>query len=128
MDIEAEIRRVARQLEIEICVAGFSKRTVERKLGWGSGTLTKVVKGDLELRLRHILAVAQVTGLDVTEFFQKTFPRRIDPEKAETAAELTVKPLEPVVDRTLAHHLQALETALTAAIREASTGSPSPRD
>lgn len=74
MDIDAEIRRVAKLLETEIHVAGSSKRAVEKKLGVAAGYLTKVVKGGLELRLRHVLEVAEATGFDVAEFFQKAFP------------------------------------------------------
>lgn len=74
MDIEAELRRVARLLETEIQVAGSSKRAVERRLEVAPGYLTKVIKGGIEFRLRHVLEVAEATGFDVAEFFHKAFP------------------------------------------------------
>jgi hypothetical protein len=48
-----------------------------------AGYLTKVVKGGLELRLRHVLEVAEATGFDVAEFFQKAFP----PKTAATSGQ-----------------------------------------
>jgi hypothetical protein len=108
MDVEAELRRVAKLLETEIHVAGSSKRAVERKLNVAAGYLTKVVKGGIEFRLRHILEVAEVTGFDVAEFFRKAFPLEPGTEAGGGPAAWNEDELEARIDRAVARHVAPL--------------------
>ena len=131
MDVEAELRRVAKLLETEIHVAGSSKRAVERRLEVAAGYLTKVVKGGIEFRLRHILEVAEVTGFDVAEFFHKAFPRAPEAPAGSRGAplgSLAEADLEARIDRAVARHLAPVLAQL-AEIRQAlaaprATGEP----
>ena len=114
MDIEAEIRRVAKLLETEIHVAGSSKRAVEKKLDVAAGYLTKVVKGGIEFRLRHILAVAEVTGFDVAEFFHKAFPRKPGASGEARTLQISDDELVEKIDRALARQLRPIQARLAA--------------
>jgi hypothetical protein len=125
MEIESEIRRVARLLEIEIRLANTSKRAIEKKLGWAPGYLTKVIKGGLELRVRHVLAVASAAGFSVGEFFAKTFPSAPVPEWRE---EITAKEQElgQAIDRVFAHRFAAQTEALQKTVHPPARKAPSP--
>jgi hypothetical protein len=118
MDVEAEIRRVAKLLETEIHVAGSSKRSVEKKLEVGAGYLTKVIKGGLELRVRHILEVAEATGFDVAEFFHKAFPRKPGAEGGTLSLPISEEELTEKVERAVARQVRPIEARLKA-IQEA---------
>lgn len=120
MDVEAEIRRVAKLLETEIHVAGSSKRAIEKKLDVGAGYLTKVIKGGLELRLRHILEVSEATGFDVAEFFHKAFPLK-------PGVEADARP-QPVSEEELTRQLRPMEARLLQAIREGQSTAPPPAE
>jgi hypothetical protein len=126
MDVEAEIRRVAKLLETEIHVAGSSKRSVEKKLEVGAGYLTKVIKGGLELRLRHILEVAEATGFDVAEFFHKAFPRK--PGADARPLPVTEEELDERIERTVTRQVRPIEARLLEAIREGYSSVPRPAE
>src|SRR5262245_49803352 len=110
MDVEAELRRVARLLETEIQVAGSSKRAVERRLEVAPGYLTKLIKGAIEFRLRHVLEIAEVTGFDVAEFFHKAFPPApgAEPAAERAAGAPPAADLEPElrIERAVARRLE----------------------
>jgi DNA-binding Xre family transcriptional regulator len=57
----AEFRHVLREL---VRMVRMPVRDLERTLGVGSGKMEKLLNGEMEIRLRHVLAMAQI--LDVS--------------------------------------------------------------
>ncbi len=56
----AEFRHVLREL---VRMVRMPVRDLERTLGVGSGKMEKLLNGELEIRLRHVLAMAEVLGV-----------------------------------------------------------------
>jgi len=49
-------------------------REIERRLGIGSGNLYRVIDGSLDLRIRHLLALADLLGVSPTDFLEMGCP------------------------------------------------------
>ena len=75
-----EIVRIAAALRTAIRLSGISHRQVERELGLSTGSLTRILAGQVELRVRHVLDVCRVIGLSPDRFFGALFPLQDGPE------------------------------------------------
>ena len=75
-----EIVRIAAALRTAIRLSGISHRQVERELGLSTGYLTRILAGQVELRVRHVLDVCRVIGLSPDRFFGALFPLQDGPE------------------------------------------------
>ena len=75
-----EIVRIAAALRTAIRLSGISHRQVERELGLSTGYLTRILAGQVELRVRHVLEVCRVIGLSPDRFFGALFPPQEGPE------------------------------------------------
>lgn len=80
-----EIVRIASALRTAIRLSGISHRHVERELGLSTGYLTRILAGQVELRVRHILDICRVIGLPPDRFFNALFPFQ---EGSESASRL----------------------------------------
>ncbi len=70
----AEVKRVAAALRTAIKLSQVSNRQIERELGLSTGYLTRILGGQVELRMAHVLSVCQIIGLPVGNFFAAVFP------------------------------------------------------
>lgn len=71
---DEEIRRLAEVLSTAVRLANRTRQSVEGQIGFSSGYLSKVLGGTVDLRVRHILAVAGALGLEPGAFFRLAFP------------------------------------------------------
>ena len=69
-----EITRIAAALRTAIRLSGISHRQVERELKLSTGYLTRILAGQVELRVRHVLDVCRVIGIAPDRFFGALFP------------------------------------------------------
>lgn len=69
MEVEKEVQRYLELLEGLIKVEGFSIREVERRLGWGKGTLNGIFRGKIELKLRHLFGILDLLGYTPEQFY-----------------------------------------------------------
>lgn len=132
-----EIVRIAAALRTAIRLSGISHRQVERELGLSTGYLTRILAGQVELRVRHVLDVCRVIGLPPERFFGALFPLQEGPEsmsrlerglaqlhpapgrpapalppgKEPVAAESVVRPVSELL-RRLRQAMEDLEAAL----------------
>jgi hypothetical protein len=60
--IENEVRRIRELLGEELMHKGLSARGLERQVGAKGGTTRKVLHGDINLTVRHILQYLDVLG------------------------------------------------------------------
>jgi transcriptional regulator with XRE-family HTH domain len=80
--VDAEIRRLATLLEAVLRYRGPSgglrvgARAIERQLGWSAGTLSRVLQGKIELRVRHVLDLLEVLGMSAEDFFELAYQPR----------------------------------------------------
>jgi transcriptional regulator with XRE-family HTH domain len=69
MEVEKEVQRYLEILEGLIKVENFSIREVERRLGWGKGTLNGIFRGKIELKLRHLFGILDLLGYTPEQFY-----------------------------------------------------------
>lgn len=74
MTIDEDVRRAARLLEALIQVTGVSREELERRLEASPGYVRRVLAGQVELKLRHILAILRVLEIEPNLFFQTLYP------------------------------------------------------
>lgn len=66
-----QLRQVFRQA---VGAIQLPVREIERRLGVGSGNLYRVIDGSLDLRIRHLLALADLLGVSPTDFLEMGCP------------------------------------------------------
>ncbi len=67
--MEEEIRRYTEVLELLIDRSGWSRREVERRLGWGQGLLSQILAGKRVLKVSQILDLLRTLGIDPLVFY-----------------------------------------------------------
>jgi len=89
--VDTEIRRLATLLEAVLRYRGpggglrVGARAMERQLGWSAGTLSRILQGKIELKVRHILDVLEVLEVPAEDFFELSYQQR---SRETTAQEL----------------------------------------
>ena len=68
-----EIARVTAALRTAIRLSGVSHRHIERSLHISTGYLTRILAGQVQLRMSHVLGVCEVIGLPAGNFFAALF-------------------------------------------------------
>ena len=69
MEVDQEVQRYLELLEGLIKVENFSIREVERRLGWGKGTLNGIFRGKIEIKLRHLFGILDLLGYTPEQFY-----------------------------------------------------------
>jgi len=54
--------------------AGLTRKDLDQRLGAGPGYVSQVLKGRMELKLRHILAILRALDVEPALFFQTLYP------------------------------------------------------
>jgi transcriptional regulator with XRE-family HTH domain len=69
-----EIQRILDVTQTLLRVLDLSNREIERRLGLSPSYLTRVFTGYVEVKLEHVLDIAQAMGLSPAEFFSFVYP------------------------------------------------------
>lgn len=93
---DLEVERVKAQLKRTIAGSGLSQREVERRLDWGEGYVSQILRGKVAFKFKHCFAVLAVIGVEPSRFFLELEPqpgsRRESPAavsaRSDDAAEL----------------------------------------
>src|SRR6185436_6067103 len=98
-DPQKEVRRVTAALRTAIRLSGVSHRQIERALAMSTGYLTRLLAGQVKLKITQLLEICQVIGLPAVTFFAALYPLRTPATEAETRlarglAQLHPEPLE----------------------------------
>jgi transcriptional regulator with XRE-family HTH domain len=72
--IEDEVRQAARLLESLIQAAGVPESELERRLDVSPGYVGRVLSGEIELKLRHILSILRTLEIEPDLFFESLYP------------------------------------------------------
>jgi transcriptional regulator with XRE-family HTH domain len=72
--IEDEVRQAARLLESLIQAAGMSEDELARRLEVSPGYVGRLLSGEIELKLRHILSVLRALEIEPALFFESLYP------------------------------------------------------
>lgn len=73
MTIEDEVRQAARLLESLIQAAGVPEDELERRLDVSPGYLGRLLSGEIELKLRHILSILRALEVEPSLYFESLY-------------------------------------------------------
>lgn len=73
MTIEDEVRQAARLLECLIQAAEVPEAELERRLDVSPGYLGRLLSGELELKLRHILSILRALEVEPSLYFESLY-------------------------------------------------------
>lgn len=73
MTIEDEVRQAARLLESLIQAAGVPEAELEKQLDVSPGYLGRVLSGEIELKLRHILSILRALEVEPSLYFESLY-------------------------------------------------------
>jgi len=79
----AESERLISLIKNAIRLSNYTYRDIERQLGWRVGTITRLMRGGLGLKVEHLLSILHVIELSPGRFFAAAFPAAEKPEPAE---------------------------------------------
>ena len=71
--IEDEVRQAARLLESLIQAAGVPETELEKRLDISPGYLGRVLSGEIELKLRHILSILRALEVEPSLYFESLY-------------------------------------------------------
>lgn len=60
-------------LESLLYMSGSSARQLEEQLSYGAGTIHRLFKGVIELKLRHVLVILETLDIPPSQFFREAF-------------------------------------------------------
>jgi transcriptional regulator with XRE-family HTH domain len=67
----AELTRFLKRM---LSSLGFSQREVERRMGVSRGYLSRLFAGQLDLKIDHVVQIAEAVGVEAEEIFRYAFP------------------------------------------------------
>jgi len=70
----AESERLISLLKSAIRLSNYSYRDIERQLGWRVGTITRLMRGGLGLKIEHLLSILRVIDFSPGRFFAAAYP------------------------------------------------------
>lgn len=91
-DVAADVNAVADHLRLCIQARRITLRAVERELGMGAGYLGQLLRGNLDLKLKHLMAVLRVIGMEPEEFFASLYSGTFPVASARPAAMRSARP------------------------------------
>jgi transcriptional regulator with XRE-family HTH domain len=65
--------RACKVLALRVAGLQLSHREIERELGWGHGSLSNLLSGRTQIRLRHVEALAPILGSTPGELFNDIY-------------------------------------------------------
>jgi transcriptional regulator with XRE-family HTH domain len=102
--VTRDVQAVANYLRLCIQAERRTLRSIETELEMGEGYLGQLLRGAVDLKLKHVLGVLDVLGIDPLEFFSAVYektdggvphrPARLPPE-AELGERSRRRPLSP---------------------------------
>jgi transcriptional regulator with XRE-family HTH domain len=70
----AESERLISLLKSAIRLSNYSYRDIERQLGWRVGTITRLMRGGLGLKVEHLLSILRVIDFSPGRYFAAAYP------------------------------------------------------
>jgi len=70
----SEGTRITAMLQSAIRLSNLTYRDVERELGWSVGTITRLMRGGLEFKLKHLLSILRVIHFSPARLCAVAYP------------------------------------------------------
>jgi len=71
---DQDLKQLRQVLQEAVSASRMPIREMERRLGVGHGSLYRMLDGGLDLRVRHLLAFAEILGVSPTDFLERGCP------------------------------------------------------
>ena len=71
---DKDLQQLRQVLREAVRASNMPVREMERQLGIGHGAIYRMLDGELDLRVRHLLALADLLGVPPTDFFELGCP------------------------------------------------------
>jgi hypothetical protein len=75
--------RIISLLKNAIRLSNYTYRDIERQLGWRVGTITRLMRGGLGLKIEHLLSILGVIRFSPGRFFAAAYPISAVPSPVE---------------------------------------------
>jgi transcriptional regulator with XRE-family HTH domain len=72
--VKSQTAHLAQTLKKSIKALGLSQREVEKRLGMSRGYLTRLFGGEMDLKVDHVVEIAEILGIAPEEIFRLAFP------------------------------------------------------
>jgi transcriptional regulator with XRE-family HTH domain len=87
MTTDEQVENLTRLLGGLIRVSGQTRQMVERRLGWSGGYLSRLLSGDIDLKVRHVLLICEALAVEPGEFFRMAYAGPYRPAPSPPANE-----------------------------------------
>jgi transcriptional regulator with XRE-family HTH domain len=125
-----QVQYLKEMLATQIRRQRITRRSIEQRMGWSHGYLTRLMGGVIELKLRHVFDILAMIDVSPAEFFAESYPLppgRTRPERAATGSgEATEVRLVVLTDEQLEQQIADLVRRLTQPQPAADDAEPEP--
>lgn len=77
--LHPEVEQVLKTLKTAIRVLGYTVRDLEKRLGYSYGYLSRVFSGQIELKVEHVIEIAEAVGISPDELWAFVYPELKNP-------------------------------------------------
>ena len=125
MKADEQVAGLTRLLGALIRVSGQTRQTLERRLGWSAGYLSRLLAGSIDLKMRHVLLICEALGVEPGEFFHMAYPGRPTagwqdrPLWCDRPTAAPSPPISPISDDELDRRIRASLAKILGEMKEA---------
>ncbi len=95
---EAEVTRLTNLLASSIKFSGWKQRDIEKTLGWSSGSMSRLLSGGIELKIKHVLEICGVIGFPPARFFHASYPTAEEGGNDAARLQRLLEQLHPILE------------------------------
>ncbi|MGH9362315.1 MAG: helix-turn-helix domain-containing protein [Thermoanaerobaculia bacterium] len=100
--VEQSVERLRRALQRRIRDEGNSFREVEDRLGVGRDYVSQLLRGSMDLKVKHLFALFEVLEMEPGEFFRALYPaarprKRLDDEFIAVRQEVSIAVIHQLI-------------------------------
>lgn len=115
---EQDLKQLRQVLREAVRATRLTNREMERRLGLGSGTLFRLFDGRLDLRVRHLLALADLLDVPPSDLFELGCPEAASRAKRRLSDWIGQKSSPPAEPTAGSLPLDQLKELVRNAVRE----------
>jgi DNA-binding Xre family transcriptional regulator len=115
---EQDLKQLRQILREAVRATRMSSRDLERRLGIGNGNLNRMLDGTLDLRVRHLLALADLLDVPPSDIFELGCPDAVSRAKRRLGDWIGKRSSEPAEPTAASLSLDQLRELIRDAVRE----------
>ena len=97
-DPEVEVTRLTNLLSSAIKFSNWKQRDIEKALEWSSGSMSRLLSGGIELKIKHVLEICGVIGFPPSRFFHAAYPTADEGDSQSARVQRLLEQLHPALD------------------------------